>query len=361
VGIQRRVWVFVVVVLRVQPAWATVEVSPSFLGMYRKTMVIENELLAHTKRYGVDPRTARAVVLQESGGNADLVSSAGARGYFQVMPRTFRSLGVRSNIEAGIKYLAQLHRQFGREDYAIAAYNAGPGTITKGRPLRVETLQYVIGVGHYKSVLRQHEPEIRRQAEAIALRRVRKGDTWETLARTTGIPVVFLYVYNPFLANRPLQTGALIAHPVVPPLDIVKYDGRHVYYTSRIGDSYLNVAHVFGVDLDTFRRDNDLWRLQQLPVGLHLRISIPSTSPLRPFLQSVSHVSSRAVAPAKRKRQDVVPVVRAGGIRTHIVRPGETLTQIARRYQTTVRALMLANRLGSAHIQAGAALLIPPG
>lgn len=352
---------FVVVILCVRPAWATVEISPSFLGMYRKTMVIENELLAHAKRYGVDPRTARAVVLQESGGNAALVSSAGARGYFQVMPRTFRSLGVRSNIEAGVKYLAQLHRQFGREDYAIAAYNAGPGTMTKGRPLRVETLQYIIGVGHYKSVLRQHEPEIRRQAKTITLRRVRKGDTWETLARTTRISVVFLHLYNPFLANRPLPTGALIAHPVTPPLDLVKYDGRHANYTSRIGDSYLNVAHVFGVDLDAFRRENDLWRLQQLPVGLHLRIPVPSTSLLHPFLQSVSRASSRDAALAKRKPQKAAPVAKTGSVRTHTVRPGETLTQIARRYQTTARALMLANRLGSTHIQAGAALLIPPG
>jgi LysM repeat protein len=327
--------------------------------MYRKTMVIENELLAHAKRYGVDPRTARAVVLQESGGNANLVSSAGAQGYFQVMPRTLRSLGVRNNIEAGIKYLAQLHRQFGREDYAIAAYNAGPGTITKGRPLRVETLQYVIGVGHYKSVLRQYEPEIRRQAEAIALRRVRKGDTWESLARTTGIPVAFLYLYNPFLTNRPLRIGALIAHPTTPPLDILEYDGSHAHYTSRIGDSYLNVAHVFRVDLDAFRRENDLWRLQQLPVGLRLRIPVSLNSPLRPFLQSVSHASSRTATPTKRKRQNATPGAKKSAVRTHIVHPGETLTQIARRYQTTVRALMSANRLGNTHIRAGTVLSIP--
>jgi LysM repeat protein len=329
--------------------------------MYRKTMEIENELLAHAKRYSVDRRTARAVVLQESGGNADLVSSAGAEGYFQVMPRTLRSLGVRNNIEAGIKYLAQLHRQFGHEDYAIAAYNAGPGTITKGRPLRVETLQYVIGVGYYKSVLRQHEPEIRRQAKTLALRRVRKGDTWESLARATSIAVVFLYLYNPFLANRPLQTGALIAHPVTSPLDILEYDGSHAHYTSRIGDSYLNVAHVFGVDLDAFRRENDLWRLQQLPVGLHLRIPVSPNSPFRPFLQSVSRDSSHAGTVAKRKRQGAVSGAKTRDVRTHIVRPGETLTQIARRYQTTVRALMSANRLSNVRIQTGTALLIPSG
>jgi hypothetical protein len=234
-GMQNCWWVFVAVVLWVQSVGANLDVSPSFLGMYRKTMTIENELLAHAKRCGVDPRTARAVIVQESGGNAALISPAGARGYFQVMPDTFRALGVRSNMEAGVKYLAQLHRQFGREDYAIAASNAGPGTITKERPLRVETLQYVIGVGHDKSVLRQHEPEIRRQAEAVALRRVRTGETWEAVARITGIPVGLLYLYNPFLAHRPLQTGALIAHPVKLPVDIGEFDGRCILYLADWG------------------------------------------------------------------------------------------------------------------------------
>lgn len=360
-GMPKSGGVFVMMILWVQPAWATLKVSPSFLGMYRKTMAIEHEILLHAKRYGVDPRTARAVVLQESGGNADLISSASARGYFQVMPETFRSLRVRGNIEAGVKYLAQLHRQFGREDYAIAAYNAGPGTVTKGRPLRVETLQYVIGVGHYKSVLRQHEPAIRQQAEAIALRRVHKGETWEAVSRTTGIPLVFLYMYNPFLANRPLRNGTLITHPLETPLDLVEFDGREAYYTSRIGDSYLNVAQVFGVDLEDFRRENDLWRLQQLPVGLRLRIPLTPTSPLRPFLQSASRVLSRDAVPAKRKGQGAALVAKTESVRTHIVHPGETLTKIARRYQTTVHALMRANRLDSTHIQAGVALHIPSG
>ena len=68
--------------------------SPSFLGMYRKVMEIEDEILRHAGRYDLDPHLAWAVCLYESGGNANLTSKPGARGYFQVMPRTFRSLRV---------------------------------------------------------------------------------------------------------------------------------------------------------------------------------------------------------------------------------------------------------------------------
>ena len=45
------------------------------------------------------PTWRGAVCLYESGGNANLTSRAGARGYFQVMPSTFRSLRVETNIE----------------------------------------------------------------------------------------------------------------------------------------------------------------------------------------------------------------------------------------------------------------------
>lgn len=361
---RRQRWqVLIIVMLWVQPVWGTTEISPSFLGMYRKTMQIERELATYAARYQIDPRLARAVVLQESGGNAYLVSSAGARGYFQVMPATFRMLGVRSNIEAGIKYLAQLSRQFGREDYAIAAYNAGPGTIAQDRLLRLETLQYVINVGHYKSVLRLYEPEVRRQVEAVKLWKVRKGDSWTTIAQETRVPAPFLYLYNPFLAPRPLQAGFFVAYPTTVPDNLLEWEGEELYYTSRIGDSYLHLALVFGVDLETFRRDNDLWRLQQLPVGMQLRVALPQDSPFH-RLQLVSPPATvRTIAlnvqPARKSALPPRPVSQPA--RTHTVRRGDSLAKIARRYQTTVQALMRANGLRQAYIQAGTSLLIPGG
>lgn len=354
-------WVLVAgVVLWTQVVWAAGEISPSFVGMYRKTMQIEKALTTHAARYKVDPRLARAVVLQESGGNASLVSSAGARGYFQVMPATFRMLGVRTNIEAGIKYLGQLRRQFGREDYAIAAYNAGPGTIAKNRPLRLETLQYVINVGHYKSVLRLHEPEVRRQAQAVKLWTVRRGDSWTTIARKTRVPTPFLLLYNPFLSPRSLQAGAVVAYPTTVPPNLLEWE-EELYYTSRIGDSYLNLALVFGVSLETFRRDNDLWRLQQLPVGMLLQVAIPQDSPFQraPLDSPPATVRTIALGGQPTRKSAPLPLPVATPARTHKVRRGDSLTTIARRYQTTVQALMRANSLRHSRIHAGTSLRIP--
>lgn len=104
--------------------------------MYRKVMEIDDEIARYSNTYGIDPSLARAVCMYESGGNADVTSVAGARGYFPVMPATFRFMRVPTNIEAGIKYLSQLVKQFGREDSALAAYNGGPGRVAQGAECR---------------------------------------------------------------------------------------------------------------------------------------------------------------------------------------------------------------------------------
>lgn len=334
--------VWMIVAVWVTPVWATGELSPAFLGMYRKTMVIEREMMKYATRYEIDPHLARAVLIQESGGNDKLISVAGARGYFQVMPATFRLMAVRSNIEAGIKYLALMKQRFGREDHAVAAYNAGPGRVGGSRPLPLETLQYVIGVDQYKSVLRVHAATIKRQVRAIQLTRAREADSWETLAQRTGLPAPLLRLYNPFLALRSLQPGALVAYPRSLSSTFVEFDGTNWSYTSRIGDSHLHIAFAFGITPETLRSDNDLWRLQQLAPGLRLRLRLPPNSPWV--------TSWTAIQQATRKRQQI-----------HRVRRGETLTAIARRYSTSVQALMEANNLRGPHIQAGASLHVPQG
>lgn len=102
--------------------------------------------------YGVPVNLLKAVAKAESGFDPDVVSSAGAQGIMQLMPGTARSLGVsdpfdaEQNIMGGAKYLSQLLRQFhGDTTLAVAAYNAGPGSVTKygGVPPYAETQNYV--------------------------------------------------------------------------------------------------------------------------------------------------------------------------------------------------------------------------
>lgn len=111
------------------------------------------EIVASTaQRYQIDPALVRAVIHAESAFNASALSSKGAQGLMQLMPGTAKELGVenafdvRQNIEGGVRYLAQMLRQFnGDIRLATAAYNAGPNAVRRfnGIPPYAETEVYV--------------------------------------------------------------------------------------------------------------------------------------------------------------------------------------------------------------------------
>jgi hypothetical protein len=370
--------------------------SPAFLGMYRKVMEIDAQIVTYAKKYNVDPSLARAVCMFESGGNGQLRSGAGAQGYFQVMPSTFRLMRVPTNIEAGIKYLSQMTDQFGREDYALAAYNGGPGRVATARPMPLESLQYVIGVGQYRTVLKMYEPAVRAYAAQVRLTRSRAGDDWWTLSRRLGLPVIQLRLYNPFISDLTLSRGTqLIAYPASAMEELVDVaDDGSFEYRSRIGDNYINLAFAFDIDLDDLRTANGLWRLQTLPAGMTLRFPQATDGTYSQYEvragEGLSDVALRAgvepwqlirdnslwdeevepgmvlrvrrPAPPARK----VPAVVAASLParprqiTHRVRRGDTLTELAEQYDTTVSAIQRANGMGRrTTIRLGERLKIP--
>jgi Transglycosylase SLT domain len=82
---------------------------------------------------GILPKMMRI----ESGGDPTARSPKGARGLFQFMGPTAREVGINPDdpIEAAggaAIYLRRLYNQFGNWEKATAAYNAGPGNISKG-------------------------------------------------------------------------------------------------------------------------------------------------------------------------------------------------------------------------------------
>jgi peptidoglycan DL-endopeptidase CwlO len=104
-------------------------------------------------RYGVDASLLAAVASQESNFNSQAVSPAGAQGLMQFMPSTASGLGVNpldptSAIDGAARYLSSLTKQFGTTPLALAAYNAGPGTVSRygGIPPYPETQNYVRAV-----------------------------------------------------------------------------------------------------------------------------------------------------------------------------------------------------------------------
>jgi hypothetical protein len=111
-------------------------------------------------RFGVPGRWVRAVMHQESGGQQQATSSAGAMGLMQVMPATYEGLRTRyqlgddpydphNNILAGTAYLREMYDRFGSPGF-LAAYNAGPDRVDNYLARRAvlpdETVNYVAAI-----------------------------------------------------------------------------------------------------------------------------------------------------------------------------------------------------------------------
>ncbi len=106
-------------------------------------------------KYNVNPQLIYSVIRAESGGKADAVSPKGAKGLMQLIDSTATDMGVsdsldpEQNIMGGTKYLRQMLDKFDDDlTLALAAYNSGPGNVSKynGVPPFRETKEYVAKV-----------------------------------------------------------------------------------------------------------------------------------------------------------------------------------------------------------------------
>ncbi len=108
----------------------------------------------YSKEFDVPLDLVHSVATNESRGKQTAISPKGAIGVMQLMPETAKGLNVNphdleDNIKGGVKYLSQQLDKFGSPDLAVAAYNAGPGVVSKAGheiPQNMETPGFVNSV-----------------------------------------------------------------------------------------------------------------------------------------------------------------------------------------------------------------------
>ncbi len=101
------------------------------------------------------PQKPTVVSFDESGFAEDVIycqrrSSAGALGIAQFMPATAAGMGINpcdpmDALHGAVRLMLSHYSRYGRWDYALAAYNAGPGNVDRygGVPPFAETQHYV--------------------------------------------------------------------------------------------------------------------------------------------------------------------------------------------------------------------------
>jgi len=134
----------------------TTRAIPTRIALY------DNLIAEHAQLNGLRTDLVRAVVQVESAFDPYAHSPKGAKGLMQLMPATAKEFGVTNpynpvqNVRAGTAYLRQLlNRYDNNEELALAAYNAGPGAVTKygqSVPPYRETQNYVLKVGKIAGV-----------------------------------------------------------------------------------------------------------------------------------------------------------------------------------------------------------------
>ena len=98
------------------------------------------------KRHGLDPYTVAGLIRQESVFDPRAKSRANALGLMQLLPSTGQLVARKQgagritneqlynpklNIQLGTAYLAEMLNKYGKIEYAAAAYNGGPGRVSK--------------------------------------------------------------------------------------------------------------------------------------------------------------------------------------------------------------------------------------
>ena len=115
----------------------------------------------YSELHNVDPSLILSLIARESSFRVDVVSSAGAVGFGQLMPAAAKDMGVtdrydaEQNIMGTVKYMSWLlKRTKGDVDKALASYNMGPGAVesyvSQGKEFPAGVKRYVSDIRAYQ-------------------------------------------------------------------------------------------------------------------------------------------------------------------------------------------------------------------
>jgi len=351
-----------------------------FVESYKRSGKYRPQIVCALKKAGL-PVELSWLPLIESGFKVNALSKARALGLWQFIPSTGYKFGLKRNkyidgrldpvksTKAAIEYLTELHHIFGDWSTVLAAYNCGEGKVLRVirtqninyldnfwdlyERLPLETARYVprfLATLHIVNNLEMYgldsvtvdkplEYEIITISKQVHLRNI---------AKTIGVTEKTLVKLNPELRyrilpkdNYPLRVPPDNGQILLAKLDEIPISHppqrAYVYHRIRSGESLSTISRRYRCSVKSIMRANNLRRSSFIVAGKKLKIPRKGTIVYR-----------------SKKYKGIVDRTAS----SHVVRSGDSLWIIAKRYGTTTKKIQELNNLSTVNLYIGQVLKI---
>lgn len=358
----------------------------------------------------------------ESAYNPKAYSTSRASGIWQFIPSTGKHFGLKQNwwfdnrrnitfaTDAALNYLQKLHGMFGAWDLALAAYNAGEGTVSRaiernrrlGLPtdyesinLPPETRNYVPKLQAVKNIMtnpQHYGLNIQTIANTPYFAKVNAPAKIDAhlAAKLAEISDEEFLALNPSF-NRPVMTSEEKTLELLLPIhaaqtfrtNLDSYNKPLVSwktYFAKRGEHLEKIARKFGIHVSKLRDVNDLSSHNKIKKAAPILVpngnqtdfkseTVTSSAGASASASNSTNASEGTGATENQLITDTAsnvdhgvesePIAQAGV--THEVKKGETIYSISRLYGVTPKEIINHNQLASGHVKIGQVLNIEHG
>jgi len=353
-----------------------------FVESYKRSGKYRPSIVKELKKAGL-PAELSWLPLIESGYKANALSRARALGLWQFISSTGYKFGLNrdkyiderldfeKSTKAAAQYLTELHQIFGDWTTALAAYNCGEGKVL--RVIRSQNINYLDNFWDLYELLpretRRYVPRflatlhIVKNLEKYGMQSVSTYSPLEyeileidkqvhlkNIANEIGATEEELRELNPELRYRilpsenynlriPVGSSELLLSKIdsIPVSSPPKRS--YIYHRVRYGETLSTIARRYHIRVSRIMQANNLRRSNYIVAGKILKIPLSgSTGTYRQ--KRTTRTSFKLPA-------------------THVVKSGDSLYNIAKRYGSTVKRIQQANSLASTDLHIGQVLRIP--
>jgi len=352
-----------------------------FIEAYKRSGKYRPYIVSELKAAGM-PVELSWLPLIESGFKVNALSRARALGPWQFIPSTGYKFGLKrdkyideridpiKSTKAAIEYLKELHQIFGDWSTVLAAYNCGEGRVL--RVIRSQNINYLDNFWDlYERLPRETARYVPRFMAALFIINnpekygldaitvdepleyenvtVSKQIHLKNVAKEIGVSEKTLRELNPELRYRilpqdeyPLRIPPGKSEVLLANLDNIPVthppQPAYVYHRIRTGESLSTIARRYRSSVRKIMRANNLHRSSYIVAGKKLKIPLRGTMPYRPKID--------------RTKDFTLPSI-------HVVKRGDSLWNIAKRYGITTKKIQSLNELQTTQLHIGQILKMP--